>query len=70
MAKHTITLEVDGSAMFDAIAAMHDHSCSQLGFALSSILMTGEQSGMDAVRLAVFGVSVLSVEKSTDQQSE
>lgn len=70
MAKHKITLEVDGSVMFDTIASTKDHSCSQLGFALSSILMTGDQSAMDAVRLAMFGVSVVAVEMATDQPTK
>lgn len=64
MAKHRIVIDVDGSEMFDAMAALSDHDCAKLGFSLVSVLMTGEPPGFqDAVRMKMHGIDFVSSEK-------
>lgn len=64
MAKHRIILDVDGSEMFDAMKVLGEHASSHLGFALSSVLMTGEAPDFrDAVQMKVCGIDFVSSEK-------
>lgn len=55
--KHVITLEVDRSRMFDAVAAVGDGGQS-VGTCLAGVLLGGPDF-FDAVKLAAYGVSIL-----------
>ena len=64
MAKHRITFDVDGSEMFDAMKLFGPDASAHVGFALSSVLMTGEAPGFgDAARMKACGMDFVSSEK-------
>lgn len=68
MAKHRITIEVDGSALFDAVAAVGGSEAPGLiGIRLLGAMMTGERDWKDDVGLAVYGIEITQVEKINQQ---
>lgn len=55
-----VTLHVDPVKLFDALKAISGNTLP-LGQRLAGLLMTGEISGLDAIGLAVYGITVAQV---------
>lgn len=62
MTKHRVTLEIDGTRLFDVLHDFQqrgEDGWSKLGFAIGSTLMTGKQSFREACLLAVYGIETV-----------
>ncbi len=68
MAKMRFTFDVDSGKLFDSIAMMGG-DWTPLVQRMAGVLMTGEASFSEAVGMAVYGVEVVSVQR-TDLQLE
>lgn len=57
-AGHTVTLQVDRNALFDAISAVGDGG-QAVGMRLAGVLLAGEPDFFDTLGLLTYGIEVL-----------
>lgn len=70
MAKHRLTIEVNGSDLFDALKGMGQDGPHLVGVRLVGAMMTGERSFMDDVGLAAYGIMITKIEPVSDGEAK